>query len=351
MRGALAGSSICGLAAMLPKKRLAMEELLHSYGEKMVRRIKKATGIEELRIAPSEMTASDYCVEATKHLFESGGFQFADVDGIVFVSQSPDYLMPHTSAILQHRLGIPTSSIAMDLNFGCAGYVYGLFQAMMLIETGFCNNVLFCSGDTMSRHVHPRDKALRMVIGDGGTATLLSRDETASPSAFSFFTDGGGATSLMIPAGGARNPCQSGVTDIAQEDEDGNTRSAENLYMDGTAIMNFALSIAPQMMDAVLNQMVWEKEEVDLFALHQANAFMVRYIAKKMKLPPDKVPVDVANTGNTSSASIPLMLCNLYAGENEALKKVIACGFGTGLSCAAGALDFSRALICPTGEM
>lgn len=351
MEKTLSRAVVRGIAAVLPRNRLAMETLSPIYGEKMVKRIRKATGIEEVRIAPTGTTASDYCAEAAERLFEQGGFRFADVDGLVFVSQSPDYLVPHTSAILQHRLGLPVSSITMDLNFGCAGYVYGLFQSMLLIETGFCQNVLLCVGDTMSHHVHPRDKALRMVIGDGGTATLLSGGENASPSAFSFFTDGSGAESLTIPAGGARTPCQSGVTDLVREDQDGNARSAENLYMDGTAIMNFALNTAPQMIHEAMEHIGWHSDEVDLFALHQANAFMVKYIAKKMQLSADKVPVDVSHTGNTSSASIPLMLCNRYAEKSESLKKVVVCGFGTGLSCAAGTVDLSNALICSTGEL
>ncbi len=342
---------VCGLAAMLPKEHIKMEDLSPFYGEKKVKRIMKATGIEELRVAPPGKTASDYCAEAAARLFEVGGFHFADVDGLVFVSQSPDYLVPHTSAILQHRLRLPTSSIAMDLNYGCAGYVYGLFQAALLIETGFCKRVLLCVGDTMSRHVHPKDKALRMLLGDGGTATLLSWTENTTQSTFSFFTDGSGAGALMIPAGGARMPCRRGETDVLQEDGDGNVRMAENLFMDGTAIMNFELNNVPQKIDEVLEQAGWRQDEINLFALHQANAFMIKHIAKKMKLPSEKVPVDVTHTGNTSSASIPLMLCDLYAGKNEVLKKVITCGFGTGLSCAVGALDFSHALICPTSEM
>lgn len=343
--------SVLGIASMLPKNRLTVAGLSDLYGEKMVKRIAKATGIEELRVAPLGTTASDYCAEAAKRLFEAGGFRFADVDGLVFVSQSPDYAVPHTSAILQHRLGLPSAAIAMDLNFGCAGYLYALFQGAMLITTGYCKNVLLCVGDTMSRHVHPQDRALRMVMGDGGTATLLSHKEGTAPVSFSFFTDGGGAESLIIPAGGARTPCSAGATDVMQEDEDGNARTAENLYMDGTAIMNFALSVVPRMIDAVLRQAGWEREDVGLYALHQANSFMVKYIAKKMKLQPAKVPVDVVHTGNTSSPSIPLMLCNRYAGQNEMLEKVVACGFGTGLSCAAGTLDLSRTLICPTGEI
>ena len=122
-------------------------------------------------------------------------------------------------------------------------------------------------------------------------------------------------------------------------------------YMDGSAIMNFALNIVPKEIESVLERAGWDRDEVNLFALHQANAFMVKYIAKKMALPSEKVPVDVSRTGNTSATSIPLMLCNRYSGKNEPLEKVVVCGFGTGLSCAAGASDFSHALICPTGEM
>ncbi len=343
--------TIRSVATVIPKERQCINDFIPLYGDKIVGRIRKATGIEEIRIAPKTKTAADYCVEAVKAIFDKQICSPSIIDGVIFVSQTPDYLIPHTSATIQHRLGIPTDAIAMDLNFGCAGYVYGLFQAMLLIETGFCCNVLLCTGDTLSRHIHPMDRSLRMVMGDAGTATLVSANDNASSSAFSFFTDGGGASLLQIPAGGSRMPYEIGVTDNLTTDEEGNQHTLENLYMNGTEIMTFALQRVPQLVADVLGKIKWTKEEVHLYALHQANSFMVKYIAKRMKVDTAKVPINVKLTGNTSSASIPLMLCNLYAGKNESLQKVICCGFGTGLACAAGAVNLSKAVICPTSEI
>ena len=276
---------------------------------------------------------------------------FSNVDALVFVSQSPDYIVPHTSAVLQAKLGIPTSAIAIDLNFGCAGYVYGLFQSMMYIATGYAKNVLLLVSDTMSRRVHPKDKSLRLVIGDGGTATFLTAKDDSLDSKFTFFTDGNGAKYLTIPAGGARVPLKPGKTDVLLGDDDGNFRTAENIYMDGRAIMDFALEKVPSVIYETLDKMGWEKDDVDLFAIHQANAFMVKYLAKLMKIPICKAPVAVKFLGNTSAASIPLMLSSLYAGNSASLKKVVVCGFGTGLACAAGTVNLSQTHIMPIIEI
>lgn len=340
--------AIKGISAVIPTEVKNINEFVSLYGEKTVARIRKATGIDELHIASKGLTTADYCIEAANSILAQDFFAIADIDGVIFVSQTPDYLIPHTSATIQHRLGISTNAIAMDLNFGCAGYVYGLFQAMLLVEAGYCKNVLLCAGDTLSRYIHPLDRSLRMVMGDAGTATIVSVSDISSQSTFSFFTDGSGCDLLQVPAGASRMPFEKGKTDIVNMDEDGNGRTLENLYMNGSEIMTFALKSVPELVNEVLLKIGWNIEEVDLFALHQANSFMVKYIAKRMKVDSERVPINVQYTGNTSSASIPLMLCNLYANKNEELQKVICCGFGTGLACAAGAIDLSKAVICPT---
>lgn len=351
MKGLFSYGCISGIASALPKERQSMVNFESLYGEKQVARIRKVTGIDEIRVAPLNLTTSDYCAKAAEKLFDMGVSKPTSIDGVVFVSQTPDFKIPHTSATLQHRLGIPRRAIAMDLNFGCPGYVYGLFQAMLLIETGYCKNVLLCAGDTICRHIHPMDKALRMVMGDAGTATIITATDVIRPSAFSFFTDGEGANLLQIPAGGSRMPCQKGKTDIAMTDEDGNTRTMENLFMDGTAILTFALQRVPEIVTDVLLKIGWSKAEVDLFVLHQANEFMVKYLTKRLQVDKMKVPINVKLVGNTGSASIPVLLTTTYPGQNANLKKVIACGFGTGLACIAGAIDLSKAIICPPIEV
>lgn len=344
-------AQIKGIATVIPKEKTELISLADIYGEKTIKKISKATGISEVRIAPKDKTSSDYCIEAAESLFRKINFNREDIDGVVFVTETPDYIIPHTSAIMQDKLGLKKTIPAFDLNYGCAGYVYGLFQSHMLIQSGYCKNVLFCAGDTLSRYVHPEDKALRMVLGDAGSATIVSVKEQESKSSFSFYTDGSGADHLIIPAGASRIPRVHGETDLVMTDIDGNSRTKEHLYMNGMEIMEFALHEVKKVVEETIARVGWNKEDIDLFAFHQANELIVKYIAKQMKLDFNKVPISVGRTGNTSSVSIPLMLCNLYEGVQNNLKKVIVCGFGTGLSCTSSAIDLSKAYICPTREI
>ncbi len=348
---------IRGIAAVLPKEREDLTAWKDKFGNKEATNIANITGIRELRTAPLGTTASDYCAEAARILFADTGLKPELVDAVIFVSQSPDYPVPHTAAILQHRLGLPTSTIATDMVLGCTGYVYGIFTAMALIESGCCDNVLLCAGDTMHRRVHSKDKVLRMEIGDAGTATWLSVSSDISASSFSFFTDGEGANALMIAHGGSRHPSPCDGTGGDEKntgviDERAcKTDTPENLYMDGMRLMRFALQEVPPTIGNILQLIGWRERDVDLYAFHQSSEPVLKYIAKKLGVTQQQVPIGVTLRGNTGAASIPVMLCDLYAGRNTVLHKTVVCGFGAGLAVAAGAVDLSHVQICRTGEM
>ena len=330
---------VAAISACVSKNRLELSELAGLYGEATVSKIMKVTGIRRVSVAPKGTTTADYCAAAAKRLMQERDIDPQSIDGLVFVTETPDYIIPHTSAILQERLGLPNRALAFDINYGCAGYVYGIFQASLLIESGYCKRVLVCTGDTLSHYVNPADKAVRMVLGDGGSATLVEADEKTRRSAFSFYTDGSRAEHLMIPAGASRMPREAGVTDVLHKDVDGNARTAEDFYMNGLEVMGFALNETLSSIRETAERIGWELSDVDLFALHQANALIVQYIRKRLKLPKERVPISVGETGNASSASIPIMLTGTFGGQVLAFEKVLACGFGTGLACAGGALD------------
>lgn len=332
---------VAAISACVSKNRMELADLADLYGEATVAKIMKVTGIERVSIAPQGTTTADYCAAAAVKLMQEQNIDPKTIDGLVFVTETPDYIIPHTSAILQDRLGLPNHTLAFDINYGCAGYVYGIFQASLLVESGYCKRVLVCAGDTLSRYVNPADKAARMVLGDGGSATLVEADEKARRSVFSFYTDGSRAEHLMIPAGANRVPHTPGMTDVLHTDADGNARTDENFYMNGLEVMGFALNETLSSIRETAEHMNWELSEVDLFALHQANALIVQYITKQLKLPKDRVPIAVGETGNASSASIPIMLTSTFGGKTLDFAKVLACGFGTGLACAGAALDLS----------
>ncbi|MFO8055070.1 MAG: 3-oxoacyl-[acyl-carrier-protein] synthase III C-terminal domain-containing protein [Bacteroidales bacterium] len=211
----------------------------------------------------------------------------------------------------------------------------------MLIQAGACRRVLVCAGDTNSKLIHPLDKQVRMVFGDAGSAALVEAS-ASSDWPFVIGTDGTRGDALKIPAGGCRQPC-SEFSRRAKQDKQGNTRTDENLFMDGMEIMNFSLREIPPAIEALLAKRGWEKEEVGVYALHQANKFMVDYLRRKMKLPAEAVPMGIETMGNTGPASIPLLLTlkheQLIAARG--LDKTVMCGFGVGLSWAATAGNLS----------
>lgn len=337
-------SVVTGIATAIPKSILELSSLSPLYGNEEVKKIIASTGIERIHVAETEQCASDLCEAAATALMNKLELDASKIDGIIFVSQTPDYILPATSALLQNRLGLPTTAVAFDINYGCSGYVYGLYQASLLIASGGCERVLLCAGDISTRLVHPEDRSIRMLFGDGGSATILEKGNNTSH--FILKTDGSGAEQLIIPAGGHRIP-YSKETSISYEDKNGNTRTPENIYMNGMEIMSFALREIPSMIKEILKKSSWKKDDVGTFAFHQANQFMLQYLGKKMRLNKENVPIAIRNVGNTGPASIPIMLSLRHGdlSKNNQLDKVVCCGFGVGLSWAACTQDLSSTVI------
>ena len=343
--------NISAIASVIPKKKFSLIELADQFSKKEIERIISSTGIKEVTVAEDGMTSSDYAYEAALKLISETNTNVDDIDGLIFLTESPDYIIPNTASILQDRLGLRKNTINMDLRYGCAGYIYGLFQASLLVESGFCNKVLFLAGDTISHYINENDRSLRMVNGDAACATLITSSTNSSKSYYSFYVDGSGVNSLLIPAGGRRMPIKHGVTDVIEYDKDGNGRTKENLYMNGMDIMVFATRKAPQLVSEVMESAGWNQDEVNLFAFHQANKLIIDRIAKTLKISSDNIPICMEHTGNCGFDSIPLMLCTKYPGVNKTFKKVVACGFGAGLIAASGAFDLSETMIIKTFEV
>lgn len=320
---------IKAIASWLPINAIEMISFNSLYGESEVRNIIKATGVERVRVADEEMTSADICQKAAEHLIEKENIDKSTIDGLVFVSQTCDYILPATSISLQDRLGLSKDTICIDVHYGCSGYIYGLFLAATWINCGICNNVLVLAGDTTSRMINSQDKSLRMVFGDCGTASLVCKG--TEPMGFHIQSDGSGADRLIVPAGGFRQPITAETSEL-KYDEDNNGRTQNDLYMDGMAIFNFAITQVHKNVNALLELVGWEREQVGLFALHQANRFMVNYVRKKLKARAELVPINVENYGNTGPSTIPLLLSDVCPQGRYDLSKVVMTGFGVGLS-------------------
>ncbi len=325
----------------LPSKVLTNQELETST-EWTADKIEAKTGIAERRVSGPEEFSSDLAVAAAKRLFASGACTPSNIDFVLLCTQSPDYLLPTTACIVQNRLGIPTSAGALDFNLGCSGYVYGLSLAKGLIETGQARRLLLLTAETYTKFIHPNDRSVRTIFGDGASASLVCGDESdkGGLEAFVFGTDGSGAKNLIVPTSGLREP-RTTETAKTSVDESGNTRSGDNLFMNGSEVFTFTLREVPKAVNALLARSGDTIESVDLFVFHQANTFMLEHLRKKMKVPTEKFYVAMREVGNTVSSTIPIALKHaLDAGRLKPGARVVLVGFGVGYSWAGCALTW-----------
>lgn len=350
MHATFSSSRIAGIAAAAPRHSIDLAEHAPRWGATDVANIIRNTGIARVRQARDGTTTSDLCQAAAIPLLSSLGITPDSIDGIVFVSQTGDYIMPATSAVLQHRLGLSRRAVAIDVNYGCSGYLYGLLQADLLIHSGMCRSVLVLAGDTTTLLVNPRDRALRMLFGDAGSATVVTSGDARH--AYSVRTDGSGASSLIVPAGGARTP-RTADTGVEHEAEGGNVRCAENLYMDGIAVLYMALRDVPETIAEVTAVAGWNGDAPTFYGLHQANRFMIDYLARKLGVTAAAAPFACSEIGNTGPASIPILLAQEHPrlGLEQRLGRSVLCGFGVGFSVAAMTAPLDRTVILPLIEV
>ena len=320
------------IACYLPETILTNEQLAAIYPEWNAGKILEKTGIRQRHVCAPDECASDLAEQAAKRLFAAGQIAPASIDFVLLATQTPDYLLPTTACILQHRLGIPTSAGALDYNLGCSAYVYGLALAKGLLVSGVASNLLLIMAETYSKHIHPMDKSVRTIFGDAAAATLLTRATAARIGEFVLGTDGSGASQLMVPVGGARRP-SAGAACPEIVDESGNIRTDAHLFMNGPDIFAFTIATIPGLVKATLAKNRLALDDIDLFVFHQANKYMLDFLRKKCAIPAEKFFMDMEDCGNTVSASIPIALQRAQAkGALRRGQKVMLVGFGVGLS-------------------
>lgn len=342
MHSSLSTVRISGLAVSVGSltRDYVAEGLARGQPEAQLQRVAKTIGLRERRIAAPGVTALDLCEDAARRLLGELALDASSIDAVIFVTQTPDHSQPNNASLLHGRLGLGKDAIAFDLSLGCSGWVYGLHQAALLCAHGGAARVLLCAGDTLSRLIHPGDHAADPLFGDAGSATLVEKTGRGAPMHFVLGADGRGASSIMVPAGGARRPL-SAETAVAAVDAEGNTRAPEHLHLDGAEVFNFTLREVPGAVQAALRLAGWTPATTDALVLHQANRFIVSTVSQKCGFTLAQTPMDIVEQfGNQSSASIPCALVHaLGQSLQEKTLKIVACGFGVGLSWGAVALE------------
>jgi 3-oxoacyl-[acyl-carrier-protein] synthase-3 len=291
------------------------------------------TGIAARHISGEGQTASDLACQAGTALLARGIVERQEIDYVLFCTQCPDQFLPSAACILQERLGLGKHVGALDIDLGCSGFVYGLQLATVLANTGQARNVLLLNADTYTKYIHPRDRSIRPLFGDGAAATLVGpARHGGSIGSFIVGTDGSGAGNLCVPSGGSRLP-RSAATARETTDANGCTRSQDNLFMDGPAIFSFATKVVPPLVESLLAKSSLSPGDVNWFVYHQANEYMLERLARRSEIPAAKMIIDVHSTGNTGSPSIPIAIQRAVEMERiRAGQRLVLVGFGVGYS-------------------
>jgi 3-oxoacyl-[acyl-carrier-protein] synthase-3 len=342
---------IKGLAACVPANRVVNRDYTETFSAEDAALITEKTGIEERRFSLPGTTAADLCFEAAHKLLNELEMDRSEVDALLFVSQTADYRMPASAIILQDRLGLSKDTLAFDINIGCSGYVYGLSVAFMYAQQPHIRKVLLLDGETRSRVYSPKDRKTAFLFGDGGTATLIEKQEDLGVSSLLMGSDGSRQDLIKMDAGGYRKPSSVDTLKEKVIDEHGNIRSDEHGYMNGADVFSFVLREIPKNFKNLLAKAGYDKDELDKFFFHQANKYMNDYLGKKLKVAPEKAPQSVHKYGNTSSVSIPLNIVDHYGGQEVENETWLLSGFGVGMSWATAILPVSGIKVLPIIEL
>lgn len=341
------GIRIAGIAGAVPSTTESVDNIKELFGNEEAEKIAASVGVKVRHIATANQCTSDFCCAAAEKLLSQLNWSSDSIDILIFVSQTPDYILPATSCSLHGRLGLSKKCAAFDLNLGCSGYVYGLWLAASLMQTSNAKRALLLAGETTSRIISPDDRSVVPLFGDGGTATAIEKSTSDDAMYFTMGTDGTGQDNLIVPAGGFRHK-RTETTALSTVRDDGNSRSDEHLHMNGPEIFAFTLREVPTLVNQILAMASWEKETADAYIFHQANYFMLDYLAKRIKIPAEKFVIAMDQVGNTSSASIPFAFIQHFS-NNKITKdiKLILAGFGVGYSWGASALTCHPTVIIP----
>ena len=327
---------ISGIAAAVPTKIVKAHDYDELFGEDVVAKNIVTTGVKEAHHASKEQTSSDFAYVAAKRLMNEMNIDPESIGVLIFTAAYLDYQVPPTACVLQKRLELSTDCVVFDTNLACSGYVYGLQTISAILNSTSAKRGLLLTGDITSKVVSPLDKS-RMLFGDGGTATLVEKVESAPDIKIGMKTDGARFKSIIVPASGYRN------TDADKERtewSDGNTRSDYDLYMNGMDVFSFSMSDVPKLAVEFMDKFKYTSEDFDAYIFHQPNYFILKHLIKKLGSDKSKMPVSLDRYGNTSVCAIPLTICDAYH-NTSGEKKLFLYGFGVGLSwaCAAVTID------------
>lgn len=328
------GIQIKEIEYFLPINKKTNEDLQRENPEWDVEKVAAKTGIYSRHIAGEDETALDLAIKAVEKLFKKTSVKKEVIDGIIFCTQSPDYVMPSNSFLIHKKFEFDKNTWSFDYNLACSGYVYGLCIARGFIETGMAKNIMLITSDTYSKYINKKDRSTVNLFGDGASVTIISNCDSEESRIIDVKLSSSGKEykSFYIPSGGSRMPKNKNSKEETK-DASGNIRHPENIHMNGFAVWKFISRIVPQQIQEILKNNNLTINDVDFLGFHQASKLTLESLAKSLKISNDKIYTNLDKVGNTVSSSIPIVLKDAI--EEKKLKRgdlIVLSGFGVGLS-------------------
>jgi 3-oxoacyl-[acyl-carrier-protein] synthase-3 len=323
-------ASLISVASWLPERRLTNADL-----EKMVDTsdewIRSRTGIRERRIAAQGEATSDLAARAGALALDRARLAPADVDLLVLATSTPDMIFPSSACVTQAKMGLRCP--AFDVNAACTGFIYALDVATAMIESGRANTVLVIGADVLSSVIDYTDRSTCVLFGDGAGAVVLQASEEPGVLSVNLGADGSGVDLLYVPAGGSAAP----MTFERLVAGDG------YLKMNGSEVFKFAVRMIPKVTKLALADSGLTTADVDWLVPHQANQRITDTVAQRLGIPHEHVVCRIEDTGNTSAASIPIVLDSLQRDGHLHPGNILALvGFGAGLTYGAAIIRWTR---------
>lgn len=328
---------IAGISCVVPDNPIKVDDLGAPYFQQdVIDRIRKSVGTDTLYFTSEDQGSGDLGIAAAEDLIQALGWTRDSIDGLIFVSQTPDYVVPPTSCRLQDELGLPGNIFVMDTNYGCPGYAASLMFATQLIQTGMCERLLLVCAECHSKYISRKDEATALIFGDAGGATALEKCDGAGESFFKTVCDGSYAEQLVL--GAYKSPQNPNISDH------------KHTYMDGETLTKFMFREIPSFCTDFLDKVGVKLDEIDSLLFHQANAYMIRYLCRRIKADLSRASINIENYGNTSAVSIPLLICDkkkdLFIKNNITEKtkteKTLILSFGAGYIISGAVIDLGN---------
>lgn len=338
---------ISGIACAIPKNVVCPESFKDLFGEEEVNKFIEMTGVKTTRRASKHQTASDLGYTAANTLLNKKNINRDEIGAVVFGTLCPDYRKPGNAFILHKRLGLSTEAAVLDISLGCSAVVYGLQVVASLMNCSDIKKALLVVGDTVSKTINPKDKSSVMLAGEASVAILLEKTDVCKPMYALLRSDGTGYKYLIVPAGGYRNLDATHEVFLCP---DGNERTLYDSFMVGTSVFTFTIYDVPKIIKDFWQQTNTTVDDYDCFAFHQSNLYMLKQIAKKTKIPLEKMPLTLQIYGNTSGASSIVTLCDTYGNVDNQVINIFVCGFGVGLSMGVSCFEVNTNDILPIIE-